>query len=392
MSFSNDNLPLLGNIAPAATSATYTRMITPKSLPSRFVEFLTSSVTSPAPPLPASLQSLYVSINTPLYFSDNPAPVPTGGLIASVGNLAKEVTFRREPTAAPVGLELYDGSPVAVAKQNGSGPITGLTATAKDGTAFNLAFNASNALVSGRGGNPQTTWIFIKAELSVGGESQFVMSLGYSPEDLLASLSISHQNIVSSVSVDLAPATGAGGYAKATRSITYYGETVSSTAVNVTDGAPPPVQLATSPLHQFISMIDLMPVAVATVLGQVAGQSQSNPLTSLGSIDIQSPETQEAYVNRGMALTAPACAQLGVVLIGSSIPGLASLAQLLGWSMGTLGAPYMKAALTNSYTNFQAWAAKQGVGSKVGGWRTFLDKDGLAQQAIDQIFDKTSEH
>ena len=41
MSFSNDDLQILGNLAPGARYPVYTRMTTPKSLSARYVEFLT---------------------------------------------------------------------------------------------------------------------------------------------------------------------------------------------------------------------------------------------------------------------------------------------------------------------------------------------------------------
>jgi len=49
MSFSNDNLEILGTLAPASYPE-YTRMTTPLSEPNLYVEFLTASITTPTPP------------------------------------------------------------------------------------------------------------------------------------------------------------------------------------------------------------------------------------------------------------------------------------------------------------------------------------------------------
>lgn len=392
MSFASDDLEILGNLAPTASYPVYTRMTAPTSLPARYVEFLTASIKTPTPPLPPNLNSLYVSINTPLYFSDYPTPAPAGPLNLA-GGFAKGPVILNQSQVTPTGLELYDGTLMTVEKEKGLGPPCGLSGTAKDGTTFSLSLSASNAEVPSRGANTQASWVFCRANLSVGGKPQFSMSMGFSPEDLLATLSLSQGNISSSIGLDLGPATGAGGYAKVTRAVTYYGKTVSTVTVNMPDGSNAPVQIATSPLHQFVSMTDLMSAPLATVLGEVAGQVQTDPLTSLGSLDVQFPETQNSYVNRGMALTGPACARLGLLLSGSPIPGFADLAQWLGWAMASLGGPYLKTALTKSYTDFEAWRLKQGTGFKPGKWRTILGGGGgPAGEAVDKVFDLAWQH
>jgi hypothetical protein len=84
---------------------------------------------------------------------------------------------------------------------------------------------------------------------------------------------------------------------------------------------------------------------------------------------------------------------LALLLSGSPIPGLSDLAQWIGWSMGSLAAPNLNAALTKSYTDFETWSLKQGVGAKHGGWRSILGSPGgLAQQAIDKVFDMAWKH
>jgi hypothetical protein len=390
MSFSNDNLEILGTLAPASYPE-YTRMTTPLSEPNLYVEFLTASITTPTPPLPPGLKDLFVSVNTPLYFSDYTTPAP--GILLNPGGVARGRFLPGNPQVTPTGLELYDGSPMSVQKEKGVGPISGLSGTAKDGTLFTLSLSASNAELPGRVANIQASWVFCRADLSVGGQPQFSMSMGLSPQDLLATLSLYHQNINSAIGVDLAPATGDSPYANLTRAITYHTKTVSTVMVKAPDGSDPPVQIATSPLHQFASMTDLMSSALATVLGQVAGDAGSDPLTTLGSLDINYPETQASYLSRGMALTGSACAGLALLLSGSPIPGFSDLAQWIGWSMGSLAAPNLNAALTKSYTNFEAWRLKQGAGANHGGWRSILGSPGgLAQQAIDKVFDKASEH
>lgn len=387
MSFSNDNLLILGDLAPTASYPIYTRMTTPLSLPAHYVEFLTTSIQSPKPPLAPHLSSLYVSINTPLYFSEYPTPAP----LDPAKFASMPIAIRQnQPSTNPTGLELYDGTPMTVEKETGTGSPCGLSATAKDGTAFSLSLSASSGQATGRGGG-LAPWVFCRAALSVGGAPQFSMSMGLSPEDLLTTFSLTHDNITSAIGVDLAPATGVGGYAKVTRAITYYGETVSKVLVNMPDGSISPLAIATSPLHQFVSMTDLMSAPLATVLSEVAGQTQTDPLTALGSLDVQFQETQSTYVNRGMALTGPACARLGLLFSGVPIPGFADLAQWLGWSMASIGAPYLRAVLTQTYTDFEAWRAKQGVGLKPDPYRSILSGD-VAQSVTDAVFDQAWKH
>jgi hypothetical protein len=390
MSYTSDYLEILGVLAPAASSAAYTRMTTPLSLPARYVEFLTTSINAPTPPLPPHLTSLYVAANTPLYFSDYPAPA--GPLNLGQLGAVKFGGLGNPQQVTPTGLELYDGSPMTVQKVNGTGPICGLNGTAKDGTVYNLAITATNAQVASRGPNAQVTWVFCKAELSVGGQSQFSMSMGLCPEDLLATFSLHHGNINSAIGLDLSPAVGTGGYAKATRTITYYGETVSNVTVNMQDVPDVPVRIATSPLHQFTNMVDLMPVPLATVLGEEAGQTQTSPVMSLGSLDVQSGETETSYVNRGTALAGPAFARLGLVLSQSSIQGFDDLAQWLGWSMSSVGKTYLQAALMKSYTDLMAWRAKQGpAGNKSAPLRSMLGTD-VGSQVVDKVFDLAWQH
>ncbi|WP_139350213.1 hypothetical protein [Rhodanobacter sp. C03] len=395
MSNDSDNLLIFGNPAPVASYPEYTRMTTPLSLPARYVEFLTTAITTPPPAVPSLTNNLYVRLYTPLYFSDYaPPPAPVGSPNFNVGKIA-QVPLLNNPQVTPAGLELYDGSPVTVEKVKGIGPISGFSGTAKDGTLFQLSLTPSNAelpgRVAGRAANPNTTWVFCRADLSMGGKPQFSMSMGFSPEDLLVTLSMYHENVSSSIGLDLAPATGPGGYAKVTRAVTYYGQTVSTVTVNMQDGAIAPVQIATSPLHQFVSTTDLMSSALASVLGEVAGQTQTDPLTALGSLDVQYPETQISYVNRGMALTGPACARLALLLSGSPMPGFPDLAQWIGWSMASLGGPYVRDALTATYTDFEAWRAKQGVGTKYPPYRSPLN-DGIGKDIVDAVFDLAWKH
>jgi hypothetical protein len=386
MSFSNDNLEILGTLASAASYPEYTRMTTPLSKPNLYVEFLTASIATPTPPLRPGLQDLFVSVNTPLYFSDYTTPAT--GILPANGS-ARGRFLPGNPQVTPTGLELYDGSPMIVQKEKGRGPICGLSGTAKDGTSFTLSLSPYNAELPGRVAETQASWVFCRADLSVGGLPQFSMSMGLSPQDLLATISLRHENINSAIGVDLAPATGDSPSANLTRAITYYKQTVSTVTVKTQDGSDPPVQIATSPLHQFASMTDLMSSALATVLGQVAGNTGSDPLTALGSLDINYPETQAAFVSRGMALTGGACAGLALLLSGSPIPGFSDLAQWIGWSMGSLAAPNLNAALTKSYTDFEASRLKQGVAANHGGWRSILGSQGglASKEAIDKVLD-----
>jgi hypothetical protein len=390
MSFAGDNLQILGNLAPTFSSSGYTRMTTPFSFPARYVEFLTASITTPKLPLPASLNNLYISFNAPLYFSDYPAPPVEGS--PNLGAIDKVPVFLNNAQATPSGLELYDGSPVTMERGRGVGPISGLVGTARDGTLFQLSLTASSADLPGRSA-AMVAWVFCRADMSVGGLPQFSMSMGLSPEGLLATLSLSHGNIRSSIGLDLAPATGPGGYGKVTRAVTYYGQTVSTVTVDMQVGAIAPMQIATSPLHQFVSMTDLMSSALATVLGDVAGQTQTDPLTALGSLDVQSTEPQTEYVNRGLALTGPACARLALLLSGSPIPGFQDLAQWVGWSMASLGESCLNTALTSAYVDYEAWRARQGVGTKYPPYRSVLGDGGdLGSQITDRVFELAWEH
>jgi hypothetical protein len=99
MSFSNDDLQILGTLAPAASYPEYTRMTTPSSKPDLYVEFLTASITTPNPPLPAGLNSLYVSVNTPLYFSDY--PTPAAGILPTNGGSARGPFLPGNPQVHP---------------------------------------------------------------------------------------------------------------------------------------------------------------------------------------------------------------------------------------------------------------------------------------------------
>jgi hypothetical protein len=392
---SRDLIQMSGLLRLPASYPEYTRISPRSGVPlSRFVEFRTPTSLLPSAPLNQlnnQLLNFFVSINEPLFFSDYPIPDPEGILLHALRPILPE------PPVTYTGIVFDDGSRVTVTRADGGAPNR-LTGTYKsDGLAYNLALTVTKITDTTSVPDYPISWVLSKAVLSVGNEPQFTLTVSFSPATLLTTIFFSQDKIASSIAVDVSAVVGNSGTAKLTRVITYYGHSVSSETVDMpTASDASPLLLAISPLHNFAFQISPFAPALDYIVGPLISQPQPNlPLAALGSLDVGPGESEAAYVNRASTLAGPSVAALLNLLTVSYIPGFTNLAQWLGWAIRDLGMANLRAALSADYVTYEQWRAKQGAGG--GGQsplRTVMSNssDGVAQQAIDEMFKKLGEH
>jgi len=220
--------------------------------------------------------------------------------------------------------------------------------------------------------------------------------MSYCPADLLVEIFVINQSINSLLRIDLAPtvtdASGNTGVAVVTRSVTYHDDSYSSQVLDVPGSqSDPGIYLAMPPIQAFADPIEFLSPGLNYIRNQlqVPPLQSRSALAALGAIDPTVAQPEAAFVAQALNLAIAALAPLAASF---ATPNTLGSADALYWagSLFTFGSgkQMMQDAFASLYTDYIAWAKKQGTGAPHKPWRSMLSPSpdqSPAQQAVDKI-------